>query len=243
MLVELLSDSSFVKYNIELANKIGLHEAIYLNIIIDINMKAIKKGKVNESYFTIDREYVKSITTFEYAEQAVIEEALQRAGIIDIQSSGQSGVTLQLNMKVLTALFMTEGNEIDEKINKDLRKIINAKSQNNKTKSDFIVDAIMKSLDIKNGELREAFAEWAKSVIQKRGWINKELSEIALHRINEYTNRNLDMAIDILKIATANGWYNIDWAIKSYIEMSKTMSITDRPAQQITITKERKVYN
>ena len=69
MLIELLSMSNYVHFNVKLAEILGLHTAIYLGQITDINEKAIRKNKVDENFFTIDREYITKRTTIPEKEQ------------------------------------------------------------------------------------------------------------------------------------------------------------------------------
>ena len=51
MLIELLSTSNYVSYNIKLAELLGLHSAIYISELMNINEKAIKKQY--ESFYKI----------------------------------------------------------------------------------------------------------------------------------------------------------------------------------------------
>ena len=52
MLIELLSMSNYAHFNVKLAEILGLHPAIYLALIMDINEKAIRKSKINKNFFT-----------------------------------------------------------------------------------------------------------------------------------------------------------------------------------------------
>ena len=47
---------------------------------------------------------------------------------------------------------------------------------------------------------------------------------IAQKRIDEESNRNLDVALKILDIATVNGYKDIEWAIKIYKDRSVNKS-------------------
>ena len=69
MLIELLSMSNYAHFNVKLAQILGLHQAIYLALIMDINEKAIRKSKIDKDFFTIDRKYITSRTTLSEQEQ------------------------------------------------------------------------------------------------------------------------------------------------------------------------------
>ena len=53
MLIDLLSNANLVSYNYKVAQLFGLHTAIYLAELLNINDKAIKKNKLSEGYFAI----------------------------------------------------------------------------------------------------------------------------------------------------------------------------------------------
>ena len=46
MLLDLLSTDNLVNYNVKIAQIMGLHTAIYINELINISNKAIKKKKL-----------------------------------------------------------------------------------------------------------------------------------------------------------------------------------------------------
>ena len=104
MLIELLSMSNYVHFNVKLAEILGLHTAIYLGQITDINEKAIRKNKVDENFFTIDREYITKRTTIPEKEQKEIENNLIKIGILE--RSNKDANTLLLNLTVLTSIGM-----------------------------------------------------------------------------------------------------------------------------------------
>ena len=54
MLIELLSLSNYGHFNVKLANALGLHTAIYINIITDINEKAIRKKKTEKEEIIVE---------------------------------------------------------------------------------------------------------------------------------------------------------------------------------------------
>ena len=87
MLIDLLSTANYNMYNVSVANKIGLHASIYLSEIMNINDKAIRKNKVEDNYFTIDREYVEKRTTLKKEEQIDIDKLLLELNILEKSNS------------------------------------------------------------------------------------------------------------------------------------------------------------
>ena len=82
MLIDLINTSNYVSYNIKLAQLLGLKEAIYLSELLNINDKAIRKNKINNNYFDIDRKYLETRTTLNVSEQDKIEKTLIKLKII-----------------------------------------------------------------------------------------------------------------------------------------------------------------
>ena len=65
MLIELLSQSNYISVNIKLAKIFGVEGAIYISEILNIYDKAVRKNKVEDKFFTLDREYFEERTTFD----------------------------------------------------------------------------------------------------------------------------------------------------------------------------------
>ena len=87
MLIDLLSTANYNMYNITIANKLGLHSSIYLSELMNINDKAIRKNKIEDNYFTIDRAYIKSRTTLDEREQKELDKVLFNLGILEKSKS------------------------------------------------------------------------------------------------------------------------------------------------------------
>ena len=208
MLIELLSSSNYVNFNIKLAQILGLKPAIYLSQIMDINEKAIRKNKVDNNYFTIDRKYIESRTTLTKDEQSSIEKDLLNIGILEKDVEKKN--TISLNITMLTSIMMTP----DEDLLKDISSL--SKSKKKKTKSEVIEEHLKDNILTTNTELREAYYEWIESVIAKRGAMTKAAVIHAQPTLDNFCNRNLDIALKVLEIASIHGYEDINWAINSY---------------------------
>lgn len=207
MLIELLSSSNYVNFNIKLAQILGLKPAIYLSQIMDINEKAIRKNKVNNNYFTIDRKYIESRTTLTKDEQSSIEKDLLNIGILEQDSEKKN--TISLNITMLTSIMMTP----DEDLLKDISSLSKAKK---KTKSEVIEEHLKNNILTTNIELRDAYYEWIESVLAKKGAMTKAAVIHAQPTLDNFCNRNLDVALKVLEIASIHGYEDINWAINSY---------------------------
>lgn len=208
MLLDLLSASNYVNFNVKLAQILGLKAAIYLSQIMDINEKAVRKNKVDNNYFTIDRKYIESRTTLTKDEQCSIESDLLNIGILERNVDKKN--TISLNITTLTSIMMTP----DEDLLKDISSL--SKSKKKKTKSEVIEENLKSNILTTNSELRDAYYEWIESVLTKRGMMTKAAVIHAQTTLDSFSNRNLDVALKVLEIASIHGYEDINWAINSY---------------------------
>ncbi len=209
MLVELLSQSNYQSFNIKLAHLLGLESSIYLSALIDINEKAYRKDKITEDgFFTVDRDYIEQRTTISKSRQNKIETELNRVGILELSND-----CIKINLDILTSLVLEE----NENIRKDLSSF--RKAATAKSKGDYILNGVKSNIDqTLPMELQLAYSNWLDSVYAKFNFINKQTLFNAQLEVNAAANHDLDVAIDIINIAAANGWKDMRWAVKVYKE-------------------------
>ena len=227
MLIELLSSSNYVNFNVKLAQLLGLKPAIYLSQIMDINEKAIRKNKVDQNFFTIDRKYVESRTTLTKDEQVSIEKDLLNIGILEKNPDKRN--TICLNITMLTSIMMTP----DEDLLKDISSLSKAKKR---TKSEVIEENLKANVLTVNTELRDAYYEWIEAVLTKKGMMTKAAVIHAQPTLDSFSNRNLDVALKVLQIAAIHGYEDIQWAINSYNKDFKVNYNVPAPVKQKTST-------
>lgn len=208
MLIELLSVSNYISFNSKLAQILGLHPAIYLSQIMDINEKAIRKEKVDGNFFTIDREYIQKRTTLDEKEQIEIENTLLKLGILE--RSEDNAATISLSITTLTSIMMSP----DEDLLKDISNI--SKPKKTKTKAEKIAENLKGSITAINTELRQAYFNWIDTVLEKDGFMTKQAVVSGQMMVDQASNRNLDVALKIIEIGTINAWRDLKWAVNAY---------------------------
>lgn len=222
--------SNYGSYNVKLAQILGLTSAVYLSQLMDINEKAIRKDKVNDNYFTVDRDYIKTRTTLSHDEQKTIENKLIKIGIL--QRSESDSNTILLDITVLTSIMMSP----DESLVKE----ITAFSKKRRTKEQVIKETLKESIVTTNSELRTAYEGWIDAVYEKDGFMTKQAVISAQRVVDDFSKRDLDIALKLLEIASINGYRDITWAINNYKKdfMSKNVS---HPSCSLTLTTSTKV--
>lgn len=221
MLIDLLSMDNYVNFNIQFANILGLHTAIYLSELLNINEKAVRKKKTKDNFFTVDRKYIKDRTTLDVTEQKEIDKCLLSLGIL--KQDKDNSDTLILDLTILTSLVSSEPTTI-----KDLQKIVKNALPKKRTKAAAIADNLKARLEVKNPELYELYCQWIDTVIHKQGWMSATSVTTAPQVLDAYCDHNLDLALEIMKIASLNGYRDIQWAINKYEEDHK---VSYKPAK------------
>ena len=218
MLVELLSQSNYQSFNIKLAHLLGLEASIYISALIDINEKAYRKNKITEEgFFSIDRDYIEQRTTLNKVRQNKIETELNRVGILQLSND-----CIKINLDILTSLVLEE----NENIRKDLSSF--RKAATAKSKGDYILNGVKSNIDqTLPEELQLAYSNWLDSVYAKFNFINKQTLFNAQTEVNAAANHDLDVALNIINIAAANGWKDMRWAVKVYRERHPNLGVIE----------------
>ena len=91
----------------------------------------------------------------------------------------------------------------------------------------------MKSnIETSNTELRQAYENWIEAVCAKNGWMTKVHVIEAQKTIDNYNKeKDLDLALEIIKIATMGGYRDMNWAINDFIKSHKN---SFKPQPQFT---------
>ena len=212
MLIDLLSNSNTVSYNMKVAQLLGLHNAIYLAEILSINEKAIRKNKIDKQvYFIVDRDYISLRTTFTKQKQLEIDKKLEELEIIKKIAENE----MTINVNILTGMFACENDNIKANLN-----LIATKSRK-KTKSESIREQLYSHIKTSVPELRFAYMEWIQAAQSRYGWLSAKAVEVAQEEIDEFTKladgtHDLDLALKLLEIAAITGYKEMQWVINKY---------------------------
>lgn len=242
MLLDLLSTDMSVSYNVKLAHRIGLHTSIYVTELINIYRKATQKGKiVDGKYFRVDRDYVELRTTLTKEEQRELDQALKSISVVKISSKNRD--TIGIDIEELSKLVLDDdANKIEGTVKTQLKKKA-------PTKKDAIIAQLKSYVSASNEELRDAYYEWIEEAYARNGWMSAASIREAQRAIDNYSGKDLDIALDILHIASTNGYKDIMWAIERYEKngmykkiTSQVNSATEMKTPKATLTFTDEVY-
>lgn len=214
MLIELLSMSNYGNYNIKLAHLFGLNHAIYLAQLLDINSKAIAKNKLEDKYFKLDRKYIESRTTLTKEQQLDIDEDLKKIGILIVSESDKNMLSLDISM--LTSILSSDDESIDLNIKTILKKNQTQK-KSKMTQKDKTISELKGFINPTNPEIVDALEGWIEGVYARPGgFLSRRAIILFQGTIDSYADHNLDLALELINIATVNGYRDAQWAINKY---------------------------
>lgn len=212
MLIELLSMSNYGHYNVKLAQLLGLNSAIYLGQLLDINEKAIRKEKIENEQFELDREYITKRTTLTEAQQKDIDRTLVKLGILEVSKENPN--QLNVNITAITSILM----DPDEQLTKAVKRIVKNDTAEGRKQSKLQAQLtrLKEQIITTQPDLRKAYFTWIDSVHENGGYMTNQGVISAQAELDKFTDRNLDVALKVLEIAAVNGYRDIMWAINNY---------------------------
>lgn len=220
MLIDFLSQDNYNQYNIGLAHLIGLENAVYLNELLNIYQKAVRKKKYtvvdtnnyNEDnreviYFSVDRKYIEERTTLTIAKQLASDIKLIELNIMKKSSDDE----ICIDIEYLTSIFADK----NKKVVKNLVDTVKPKKD---TKKDAVAEAIKFALKCDDKELYELYKAWVDAVLSnpKAGVLSTAMAKAFRDSVVEFCNGNRGALVEIIRIATIQGWKTPAWAIENY---------------------------
>ena len=224
MLIDLISTDNMISFNIKIAEVLGLNTAIYLNELMNIAMKAVRKKKlVADKFFIVDRSYVKSRTTISLEEQLAIDKKMVQMNIIQKANGGADEDSIYVDFELLAKMLSTDDEATLAKIgNRAAVKTLS--TPGSKITAREREKELMKTyITVTHPELRQAFMDWIDGVYaQKNQNLSRKAVTACQQNVDKRANGDLDVALKILEIGTIYGHRNIDVSIDIYNNMYAT---------------------
>lgn len=181
-----------------LIKSLGLECAAYLSELLNY---------CNGNSINPDRKSIAEKIQIEEKLQLQFDSQLQEINII----SNNNG-TISVNIETIMSILQP-----DSKVN--ITKIKKITSLTKEEKKMHVIKSRLKSKVLAtNPELRDAYNLWIDSVMEKQGWMSDASVIDGQTTVDDFSNHDLDVALDILKIASINGYRDIRWAINRYKE-------------------------
>ena len=221
MLLDLLSTDNLANYNVKIAQVMGLHTAIYVNELINISNKAIKKKKlVSDKYFLLNREYITKRTTLSLEEQLAIDNKLEKVFVLQKPTNDIDHI--YLDIEKLAEIISSDDSDYLNKVKKKTEVKTAALPGMKQTLTQRQAEEFKNSINITHPELKEAYDGWVDGVLANpKGFLSKRAIKIFIDTVDSFADGYLDVALTIINIATVNGYRDATWAINKYNEENK----------------------
>ena len=204
------NESNYGTYNVKCAQIFGLTCAIYLSEILDIYQKAHKKNKIDEEeYFKLNRDYIRERTTLDRTQQSELDDILSSVNVLHLKDKDH----LKIDVDHLTAILTSKDEELLKSISNECK--YQSKEQKRESKNKAVIENLKASIECSNGELLGALRCWVDSVCE-RNFLNKASVKAFQNVLNGYCRGDLDMALEIVDIATKKGYKECQWAINIF---------------------------
>lgn len=221
-----LIPKNYIICNTSLIRELGLECAVYLSEILN---------QCNSEYYTtIDRNAIYDRIYLSIQEQLELDKKLLDLNLIKKQSDT---IFVQINQLCDFLDVQTNVQIVNQPIKEKSAKPTKAEKRELVNKN-----RLKAYVRTTNSELRDAYAKWIDSVFAKQGWMSDAAVIIAQDEVDKYTDRDLDLALEILKIAAINGYRDITWAINYYDKNKSTFALNSKTATDTPITLSDEVF-
>jgi len=193
----------------------GLNAAAFLTEAIAIQRKATEKGKLVEDRFTeLNRKYITSRTSLSIEDQLVCELTLNSVGIVEKHPDKVNCIYVDLERYI--EILSNEEAEAREKVKR--RAQILSTMNVSKPAQLSIIEALKKSLDNEPcRELGEAMKDWIDGVYASpKGFLSLPAVKLFKETLYEYIREDIQKGLDIVQLATIQGYMDCNWAINQY---------------------------
>ena len=240
MVIDVLSSSNYISVNISLCQVFGLNAAVYCSEIFNIYKKVQIKNKfIDGDYFKIDRKYIMSRTTLCIEDQLVIDHNLMKLDIIKKHPDNPD--IMKFDFDKLFGYVVCEDKDYLDKVSEKVKTKTPRGTRESKRQRTIV--ELKDSIVCSNYELLTALRNWVDAIYASpHGYLSKIVIKTFQDGLNEYTQGDLDLALRLVKIATVQGYKNIEFAIHLYEKDQKIKDnkpIFDNQSRRVRVTNQK----
>lgn len=228
MLMDIFDQDNAITVNYKAINLFGLNTATYITLLIAIYRKAIRKNRLDNDFFRLDRTYIQKLLGLSTEEQLICDGNLLKLSIIRKSTDDPNRIRIDLR------LYLSLLNDDDLKLIDDVRKSMKVTRPKGLKQSQrqIQINNLKDCIQCSNYELLTALRDWVDGVYANpKGFLSKASIKVFQDTLNNYTKGDLDLALRIVQIATVQGYRDCNWAINVYEKESK-------PRQAVRVTEQ-----
>ena len=213
MLLDIFNEDNNIVINYKAISLFGLNTAAYFTLLISIYKKAVRKNKLDNDYFNLDRNYVRKLLRLSEEEQLICDHNLMMLSILKKSPEDPNKIKLDLNLYLST--IASEDVKLIEDVRKQM-KVLHPKTIK-QSQRQIQINALKNSIECSNYELLTALRDWVDGVYARpNGFLSKASIKVFQDTLNNYTKGDLDLALRLVQIATVQGYRDCQWAINLY---------------------------
>lgn len=214
MLVDLLSPADYIMVNRNAIRVLGLNTAIYCSELLSIYKKVIKKKKfLEDGYFKVDRKYITDETSLEIEEQFKCDLNLKKVNIIKISETDPN--IIFFDIEVFASVLASEDIKLLDSVSAKV-KIKNPKGTSESTRK-HIIENLKNSIRCNTYEVLVAMRDWIDAIMaNKTKYLSVPQVQLFKDKLDDYCNGDLNLALELIKVATIHQYVDCQWAINAY---------------------------
>ena len=231
MLLDVFNEDNCITINLKTIKIFGLPTAVYLTELISIFKKAIRKNKLQDGFFKLDRRYMYNLLDLSIEEQLICDANLIKTNVLTRMSDDPNMLKIDLNFYL--SIIASEDVKLIDDVRKEMK---TSRPKGVKlSQKQIVINELKDSISCSNYELLTALRNWVDSIYAKpNGFLSKTAITIFQNTLNEYTKGDLDLALRIVQIASVQGYKNCEWAITLYEKDQKQQSKVQKERIRIT---------
>ena len=214
MLVDLLNSANYIMVNKDAIRIFGLNTAVYCSELLNIYKKAVDKKKLFEdNYFKVDRNYITKQTSISIEDQIKCDLNLIKVNIIERKPEDPD--MLLFNIETFASILSSEDVKLLDGVSK---KVKSTSSKGVKaTQRERIIVNLKESIQCRTYDLLVALRGWIDSIMSNPDkYLSKQQVALFKDKIDDYCNGDLQLALEIVRIATIHQYIDCQWAINTY---------------------------
>lgn len=214
MLIDLLNSANYIMVNKDAIRIFGLNTAVYCSELLNIYKKAVDKKKLFEdNYFKVDRNYITKQTSISVEDQIKCDLNLIKVNIIERKPEDPD--MLLFNVETFASILSSEDVKLLDGVSKKV-KTTNPKGTKAVQRERIIVN-LKESIQCRTYDLLVALRGWIDSVMSNPDkYLSKQQVALFKDKIDDYCNGDLQLALEIVRIATIHQYIDCQWAINTY---------------------------
>ena len=243
MIIDFITRTNNMSYNVKLAKLFGLYSSVYLNLLIDCHFQK------DDEYIKLSRDDIYNLTGIAEEMQEEAEKNLISYNLIEVSKlrNSSSKNYYKLNTDLLTKILTSSSDEIEEELSKTVEAFKRAtKPPKSVSKRACVIINLKKAIKTTDSVARAALEDWIDAIYKKLGYLAKAGVEYMEDELSKASNKKITVFRELCKTAARVVYKEPKWVLVKYEEANGKSSLILNNVSQDDIDdnlKQLKNYN